>query len=162
MTDKKDTNDFDFDFDDKPTITEQDIKAANNMRENIKKQNTINDLSEKESEERVKREIAKAQWKEFDDFLNNVHEPYSLAAANEVLEHLAYLAFLNSKTFWSFALIDGRRTKIEQIQYFSWAVKEVSKSKLDDKLKILIMEIINSYIGELVFGKVAWSISLSL
>lgn len=65
MTDKKDTNDFDsldelfsndFDFDDEVvgpvgenvikrqnTITEQDIKAANNMRENIKKQNTINE-----------------------------------------------------------------------------------------------------------------------
>lgn len=54
------TNDFDFDFDDEPTtpigenvikrqntITEQDIKSANNMRENIKKQNTIN---EKEAE----------------------------------------------------------------------------------------------------------------
>lgn len=33
----------DYDFDLKPTITEQDIKSANNMRENIKKQNTIND-----------------------------------------------------------------------------------------------------------------------
>ena len=55
MTDKKspmaaETNDFDFDFDDKPAVTEQDIKAANNMRENIKKQNTIND---KEVEKRA-------------------------------------------------------------------------------------------------------------
>lgn len=58
MTDKKEPKDFDFtdsndfDFGDsnefsfeyKPTITEQDIKAANNLRENvIKRQSTIND-----------------------------------------------------------------------------------------------------------------------
>jgi hypothetical protein len=58
------TNDFDFDFDDEPTtpvgenvikrqntITKQDIKAANNMRENIKKQNTITERDIKGSKE---------------------------------------------------------------------------------------------------------------
>lgn len=45
------TNDFDFDFDDEPSVTKEDIKAANNMRENIKKKNTITELDIKNSKE---------------------------------------------------------------------------------------------------------------
>ncbi|HBP0234526.1 TPA: hypothetical protein L5R11_006538 [Pseudomonas aeruginosa] len=168
MTDKQnskdDDDDFDFseindfDFGDEvAAVAEQDIKAANNLRENvIKKQNTIN---EKEVERRI---IALRQYEDFQVYLDGIHEPYSLFSANEVLDHLAYKGFLNSKTFWSFALIDGKRTKIEQIQYYSWAALEISKSTIHEKLKLLIIEVINSYIGELVFGKVAWKISLSL
>lgn len=180
MTDKKDTHDFDFgdeppiaviadekdydfDFDDKPTITEQDIKAANNMRENIKKQNTINDLSEKESEERVKREIAKAQYNQFKQILDDIYEPSSSTGGSNLLYQLANeMELLNGKTFWSYAQAEGRRTKIEEIQYCTWAVLEISKAPIEDRLKVLIMEAINSYIGEMAHGKISWRIALSL
>lgn len=153
MTDKQNPKDHDDDFDfSDPVLSndfnfdlaEEDIRAA---------------INEKEVESRI---IALRQYEDFQVYLDGIHEPYSLFSANEVLDHLAYKGFLNSKTFWSFALIDGKRTKIEQIQYYSWAALEISKSTIHEKLKLLIIEVINSYIGELVFGKVAWKISLSL
>lgn len=162
MTDKKspmaaETNDFDFDFDDKPTITEQDIKAANNMRENIKKQNTIN---EKEVE---KRAIAQAQYDQFKKILDDIYEPSSSSGGSEMLYQLAdHMQLLNGKTFWSYAQAEGRRTKIEEIQYCTWAVLEISKAPIEDRLKVLIMEAINSYIGEMAHGKISWRIALSL
>lgn len=176
MTDKKnvndfdfiETNDFDFDFDDevtstgfnteKPTITEQEIKEANNLRENvIKKQNTIN---EKEVE---KRAIALAQYNHFKQILDDTHEPSSSSGGSNILYQLAdHMELLNGRTFWSYAQAEGKRTKMEEIQYCTWAVLEISKAPIEDRLKVLIMEAINSYIGEMAHGKISWRIALSL
>ncbi|WP_454864023.1 hypothetical protein [Pseudomonas hormoni] len=166
MTDKKspmaaETNDFDFDFDDKPTITEQDIKAANNMRENIKKQNIIN---EKEVEKRaIAQAHAKAQYDQFKQIIDDIYEPSSSTGGSNLLYQLANeMELLNGKTFWSYAQAEGKRTKIEEIQYCTWAVLEISKAPIEDRLKVLIMEAINSYIGEMAHGKISWRIALSL
>ena len=165
------TNDFDFDFDDEPTtpigenvikrqntITEQDIKAANNMRENIiTPRNTIN---EKEVERRA---IAQAQYDQFKKILDDIYEPSSSSGGSEMLYQLAdHMNLLNGRTFWSYAQAEGRRTKIEEIQYCTWAVLEISKAPIEDRLKVLIMEAINSYIGEMAHGKISWRIALSL
>ncbi|NWC42576.1 hypothetical protein [Pseudomonas tolaasii] len=173
MTDKQNPKDDDDDFDFSDPVlsndfnfdlTEEDIRAANNLRENvIKKQNTINDLSEKESEERVKREIAKAQYNQFKQILDDIYEPSSSTGGSNLLYQLANeMELLNGKTFWSYAQAEGRRTKIEEIQYCTWAVLEISKAPIEDRLKVLIMEAINSYIGEMAHGKISWRIALSL
>lgn len=164
MTDKKDTNDFDFedrddfDFGDKSTITEQDIKAANNLRENvIKKQNTIN---EKEVERRA---IEQAKYEKFTAELASMNNPYDLEQSRQVFYFLScHLGVLSDTTFWAFENIDSGMTETDQIMYFTWAHLAVSKSTIDNKLKLLIMDLINSYIAETVYGKLAWKIVSSL
>lgn len=169
MTDKKDTNDFDFedsnDFNFGADVTsnfeeilEKDIKAANNLRENvIKKQNTIN---EKEVERRA---IEQAKYEKFTSELASINDPYDLEQSHQIFYFLScHMDILSDKTFWAFDSVEHGMTETDQIMYFTWAHLAVSKSTIDNKLKLLIMDLINSYIAETVYGKLAWKIVSSL
>lgn len=163
MTDNKNLND-DFDFGDSNQfdfdLTVEEIKVANDMRQNIKEQNTIDETA---AEERAKQQFSQAQYDQFKQILDNTHEPSSSSGGSNILYHLADdMNLLNARTFWSYAQAEGRRTKMEEIQYCTWAVLEISKAPIEDRLKVLIMEAINSYIGEMAHGKISWRIALSL
>ena len=182
MTDKKDANDFDFedsdDFDFSDSVLSKDFNKEDELVDQkhlnddfdfgdevvrpvgenvIKRQNTIN---EKEVERRA---VAQAQYNQFKQILDDTHEPSSSSGGSNILYQLAdEMRLLNGKTFWSYAQAEGRRTKMEEIQYCTWAVLEISKAPIEDRLKVLIMEAINSYIGEMAHGKISWRIALSL
>ncbi|HCF9595669.1 hypothetical protein ACUDA9_04830 [Pseudomonas aeruginosa] len=163
--DFEDNDDFDFDkdydFKLEQTITEQDIKAAKPAGETvIKKPNAID---EKKVEERARQQLAQSQYDEFLKIIDDIYEPSSSSGGSELLYQLAdQMKLLNGKTFWSYVQTEGKRTKIEEIQYCTWAVLEISKAPIEDRLKVLIMEAINSYIGEIAHGKISWRIALSL
>lgn len=158
MTEKKDTNDFDFDdnndFDFGAEVT---TPISENV---IKKPNTID---EKAAEERAKQQFLQAQYDQFKQILNDTYEPSSSSGGSEILYQLAdQMKLLNGNTFWTYVQAEGKRTKMEEIQYCTWAVLEISKAPIEDRLKVLIMETINSYIGEMAHGKISWRIALSL
>jgi len=160
MTDKKDTNDFDFedsndfDFGDEVTAKKEEIKAANNMRENIKKQNTIN---EKESvSELILTYIASSDLN--NGYTDQLGRSDDFVALIELLDKEQIFKLPDGIHYFAYEMLNG--PKKDTAKFLLWAQHKIlTSNEINDKVKVEILKIFNTAAALTVFGNMEWQIA---